>query len=239
MPPSAPSEACGPALAVRDLQLAYGRGGDTVVVLDLPAFDVPAGACVGITGPSGSGKSSLIHVLTGIETATGRVAWGDIDIGRLGESARDAWRLKHVGLLFQNFHLVPRLSAIENVLLPFRFDHASLAPDLRRQSADLLDRVGIAHHHRAAAVLSRGEQQRVALARALVRRPSILVADEPTASLDPEAGETVTDLLLGAAGDTGATTLVVSHDPRVLARLPQVHRLVAGRLASPGMDVAA
>lgn len=231
MPPSRSSEQVLP-LSVSELRLVYGKGPDAAAVLDVPALAIEAGDHVAITGPSGSGKSSLLHVLTGIEAATGgSVVWGQTDITRLSEASRDAWRRRHVGFVFQAFHLVPRLSALQNVLLPFSFDHAALPPGARTRAVHLLDRVGLARHHdRPAAVLSRGEQQRVSLARALVRSPSVLVADEPTASLDPSSGQVVLDLLTEAARDTGATLVVVSHDPAVLERLPRIHRLVAGRI---------
>ncbi|GGH16070.1 ABC transporter [Alsobacter metallidurans] len=230
MPISASSEA--PPLTVHDLRLVYGRGRDATTVLDVPALSIAAGAQLSVSGPSGSGKTSLLHVLTGIERpTTGLICWGSVDLATLGEGARDAWRRRNVGLVFQDFHLAPQLSALENVLLPLRFDHWRLGAAQRDRAQDLLDAVGLAEPKRRAGVLSRGEQQRVAIARALIRDPRILAADEPTASLDAENRAVVADLLLAAARRSGATLLVVTHDAALLGRLGSVIRIANGSVA--------
>lgn len=229
MPISASSEA--PALTVEGLRLTYGRGDDATTILDIPTLRIAAGDQLGVSGPSGSGKTSLLHVLTGIERPTaGRIHWGGVDLAKLGEGARDAWRRRNVGLVFQDFHLAPELTALENVLLPFRFDHWRLSGSQRERALELLDSVGLTEPARRAGVLSRGEQQRVAIARALVREPRILAADEPTASLDANNGARVADLLLAAERRSGATLLVVTHDAALLGRLGSTIRIAGGAL---------
>ncbi|HYD98355.1 MAG TPA: ATP-binding cassette domain-containing protein [Alphaproteobacteria bacterium] len=224
-----------PDLLAEGLSLAYAEpGGARRTVLALERWALPAGAAVAVTGPSGAGKTSLLYLLAGLERpAAGRVAWGGADLFALGETARDAWRRRHVGFVFQDFHLLPGLSPLANVLLPAGF--AGLGPDraLKARAAALLERVGVPPGRaRDVATLSRGEQQRVAVARALLFRPPILLADEPTASLDPANGAAVVDLLRGYAAEAGATLIVVSHDPAVLARMGAVLRLAEGRLAA-------
>ncbi len=191
-------------------------------VLTIPSLSLPPGAQLAVTGPSGAGKSSLLHALAGIERpAQGQVRWGADDIWSMPDRDRDRWRRERLGLVFQDMHLLPELSALENVLLPLRFDHARIPAAMRDQAVGLLSRLGIAPPDRRAAVMSRGERQRVAIARALLRRPAILIADEPTASLDAATGAEVATLLLDAASATGATLLLATHDPALLARLPE------------------
>ena len=212
------------------LSMPSGAGARQTV-LDLQAWTVEPGAVVGVTGPSGSGKSTLIHLAAGLLLPTmGRIAWGETVLSTLAEGSRDAWRRRMVGLVFQDFHLLPALSALDNVLLPHRFDHLRLPAGAVAAARDLLATVGLAYPDRQAGLLSRGEQQRVALARALARSPRILLADEPTASLDASHGRAVADLLLAFAAESGTTTIIVSHDPVLLARLPRVDALVAGRI---------
>ncbi|WP_371348336.1 ABC transporter ATP-binding protein [Ancylobacter sp. IITR112] len=218
-----------PGLILRDLVVRFP--GLERPALDIPALDLHAGSHVALTGPSGSGKTTLINIITGLDRApAGRVMWGDTDIARLGEGARDRWRAAHVGLVMQEFHLFPGLSALENVLLPQRLTRFRLAPSVREEALRLLARVGIERPGQRIETLSRGQMQRVAVARALVARPRILVADEPTASLDAEAGAAVAELLAALACEVGATLIVASHDVGLIATMARVLRLEGGRL---------
>jgi putative ABC transport system ATP-binding protein len=224
----------GAALRAEGLKLAFRerRTGEVHAVLDDASVLAPAGAMVGITGPSGSGKTSLLHVLSGIARPdAGRVVWDAIEIWALGEGARDRWRRENVGLVFQDFHLLPGMSVLENVLVSATFDRFRVPAALRARARDLLERVGAPIGNRPVETLSRGEQQRVAIARALLRQPRILLADEPTASLDAANGARTIDLLAETARDLGATLFAVTHDPHLLARLEPVYHLDAGRLA--------
>jgi putative ABC transport system ATP-binding protein len=222
-------------LRIRDLGLAYPvPGGARLQVLDLPALEVPAGSAVGITGPSGSGKTSVLYVCSGLERPQrGTVTWGETEITQLAEGERDRWRRRSVGFVFQDFHLFPGMSVLQNVLLPARFQGFSPSRQVLDRAQALLARVGLDHGRRDLETLSRGEMQRVAVARALLNAPPIVLADEPTASLDAEAAATVGDLLLGACGEAGSTLILVSHDRELLRRLDTVHTLVRGRLAVP------
>lgn len=227
--------AIGAPLHARDVRLEYpAPGGGRQHVLDVQRLALAAGARVGIAGPSGSGKTSLLYVLTGIEVSeTGEIAWAGLDISRLAESARDRWRRANVGFVFQDFHLLPGMSALDNVVLPATFCHARTPRPLVQRGRELLARVGLERSAARVESLSRGEQQRVAFARALLFAPSVVVADEPTASLDGDNAALIGELLLALCAETSSTLLVVSHDRRLLERLDTVHTLVDGRLLSP------
>jgi putative ABC transport system ATP-binding protein len=220
------------ALRVENLGLTYAAAsGERFPVLDIERMEIEPGAVVGITGPSGSGKTSLLYTLTGIEKPErGAIRWGDVDITQLPERGRDKWRRENIGFVFQDFHLIPGMSPLMNVLLPSTFDGFFIGPAMRRRAHDLLELVKAPSARTSVAMLSRGEQQRVGIARALLNRPGLIAADEPTASLDAESGRIVIDLLLGQAAATGATLLIVTHDPALLARLKRVYHLRGGRL---------
>ena len=178
-------------------------------ILDVPALQVPPGQRLGITGPSGAGKTTLLHVIAGLLLpSAGAVRWGDEAVNVRSEGMRDRSRRRTVGLVFQDFALVPELSVHENILVPATF----------------------AKPHARVASLSRGEQQRVAIARALLGQPALLLADEPTASLDGENGVAVSNLLLDGARAAGATLVVISHDAALLSRLDRIIRLEGGRI---------
>jgi putative ABC transport system ATP-binding protein len=200
--------------------------------LDIPALKLEAEECVAVTGPSGSGKTTFVNVITGLARPDrGRVLWGAEDIAALPEAKRDRFRAETIGLVLQEFHLFAGLSAIDNILLPARLRRAASAAMIRQAEA-LLERVGIARSRQAIETMSRGEMQRVAVARALLRQPKVLVADEPTASLDPDNGAEVIDLLASLTRETGATLIVISHDERLIQRMDRKLRLAAGRLNS-------
>lgn len=220
----------GEALELSGVEVRFAGLGSPA--LALPELRLAAGAMVAVAGPSGSGKSTLVNVLTGLERpARGVVRWGQTDIARLSEGARDRWRGGHVGLVMQDFHLFPGLSALENVLLPARLARAADRALVRR-AGDLLHGMGLARPRQRIETMSRGEMQRVAIARALLRRPGILIADEPTASLDAETGALIGGLLLDLAREAGATLIVVTHDAALIRRLPRRIALDRGRLAA-------
>jgi putative ABC transport system ATP-binding protein len=190
---------------------------------------------VALTGPSGSGKTTLAYLLTGIEPVQeGSVRWGGVELRGLSERERDRWRREHVGFVFQDFHLVPGLTIEGNVLVTCWFRQLRPTPAEQERALALLDGFGVPRAGRRVTDLSRGEQQRVAIARAMLRQPPILVADEPTASLDATAGAKVIELLLAAARESGATLLAVTHDPALIEAVDRVLRLERGRLIPGG-----
>jgi putative ABC transport system ATP-binding protein len=216
-------------LRLEDVSVSYAGLG--APVLDILFLEIAAGERVAVTGPSGSGKSTLINIITGLaRPRSGRVLWKGVDIAAMPEAARDRWRAEKVGLVMQEFHLFAGLPAVENVLLPARLRMLADAA-LKQRAHDLLDRVGLKQHQQSVETMSRGEMQRVAVARALLRKPGVLIADEPTASLDPGSGAMVIDHLLALAQSENATVIVVSHDERLIARMNRRIRIVAGHIA--------
>lgn len=217
-------EAAGIKLSFRD---AEGRD---FVVLDIAALDSAPGALTVVTGPSGSGKSTLLYALSGLQTVdAGCIHWAGTDIVPLGETARDRWRRKTIGMVFQDFHLIEELSPLDNVLVPAWFSRFRAGP-LRDRAAALMEEFGVPASRRRLSDLSRGERQRVALARALLFDPPVILADEPTASLDREAGGKVIDSLRLLARDRARLVLAVSHDPDLIAAADRVLRLEHGRI---------
>ena len=214
-------------LRIDDLRFRFP--GQAVELLRIDALALEHGGTLGVRGASGAGKSTLLHCLAGIEAIdSGTIRWGDTALGGLGGDRSTRWRAQHVGLVFQDFHLVEGLSALDNVLLPASFSGWRVSPALKRRAGELLERVGAPD--RRAELLSRGERQRVAVARALVFAPPIVLADEPTASLDAENRERVGALLLDLVREHGATLVVVSHDDALLERLDRVVELRDGTL---------
>ncbi|MGX1786222.1 ABC transporter ATP-binding protein [Bosea sp. NPDC055332] len=200
-------------------------------VLDIPDFVVPPGALIGLRGPSGSGKTSLLHLAAGLFSPdTGRVGWGDVAVSTLPGAKRDRWRRETVGFVFQDFHLVPELDVLANITLPASFSRWRRTEGQLSRATALAGRMGLTDLRRRAAVLSRGEQQRVAIARALFNAPALILADEPTASLDPAHAAEVGALLVEVARESGATLLCASHDPVLLARMQQVAAIGDGPL---------
>ena len=195
-------------------------------------LDVAPGEAVGIVGPSGSGKTSLLMILAGLEAATaGTVHVAGQDITRLSEDALARFRRGTVGIVFQSFHLIPTMTALENVSIPLEL---AAAPDATVRAAEALRAVGLGHRlTHLPGQLSGGEQQRVALARAFAPRPRLLLADEPTGNLDAATGQTVMDLLFDLRQTHGTTLLLITHDPSLAARCPRQIRLADGKIVSP------
>lgn len=219
-------------LSLENIVVSYP--GLSACALDIAALKIEAEECVAVSGPSGSGKTTLVNIITGLALPDrGRVLWGTQDIAALPESVRDRWRSETVGLVLQDFHLFPGLCALDNVLLPARLRRAVNRGSLQQAQA-LLDRVGITRHRQDVATMSRGEMQRVAVARALLRQPKVFIADEPTASLDPENGMEVIELIASLARESDATLIAITHDERLIARMDRALRLIAGRLGDPG-----
>ena len=210
---------------------ALQPNGQRLRILDIPHLTFASGERVGISGPSGSGKTSLLHCLAGLVTPDhGEIVWDQIPITRLEAKACDAWRRCHVGLIFQDFQLIPELSVIENILLTdsfthWRFPNATLLQAYRQAQA-----LGIPDRDRRVSSLSRGEQQRVAVARALRQNPPLIFADEPTASLDRANADKVMQALLAYAESHRATLVIASHDPVVLDLMDRIVPLANGCL---------
>ncbi|RWX81840.1 ABC transporter ATP-binding protein [Neorhizobium lilium] len=218
------------SLEVSDLSVSFA--GLTSPVLAIGHLTIAAGERVAVTGGSGSGKSTFINMITGLDRAgTGSIRWNGSDITRLSETARDRWRAGHVGLVMQDFHLFPGLSAVDNVLLPARLARVADSAMIDR-AHQLLSSVGLVRPGQKIETMSRGEMQRVAIARALLRQPGVIIADEPTASLDSSSGEAVATLLLDMAAAAKSTLIVVSHDPSLIGRLDRRLTLSAGRITA-------
>ena len=202
-------------LAIRNLTKEYRSGGGALAVLRNVSFDIAAGETVAIVGPSGSGKTTLLGLLAGLDTpTTGAVLLAGTDLATLDEDARARLRGEWVGFVFQSFQLVPTLTALENVQVPLELRGVR---DSDARATDLLERVGLGNRtHHFPTQLSGGEQQRVAIARALANDPSLILADEPTASLDGALGRQVMELFRKVAHERHAGVLVVTHDPRTL-----------------------
>jgi len=214
---------------VRDLVMRLPSGGRPLTVLDGVTLDVAAGQVVAVTGPSGSGKSTLLGLIAGLDRPTaGSIALDGVEITRLPEDDLARLRRDRIGFVFQAYHLIPTLTALENVAVPLEL--AGRADSLTR-ARTLLDAVGLgerAHHYPAQ--LSGGEQQRVALARAVALRPRLLLADEPTGNLDTSTGAGVVDLLLALNREQGSTLVLVTHDAALADRAERVVALRDGRI---------
>jgi putative ABC transport system ATP-binding protein len=219
----------GPAIALAGVNLSLGQGAARVHILKDIDLDIGIGEAVGLVGPSGSGKSTLLMVMAGLERAdAGRVAVTGEDLGRLDEDALARFRGRNVGIVFQSFHLIPTMTALENVAVPLELVGLE---DAQARAREELTAVGLSDRmQHYPAQLSGGEQQRVAVARALAPNPAIVVADEPTGNLDEDTGKQIIDLLFAGHARRGTTLVLVTHDVALAARCARVVRLRSGRI---------
>ena len=222
-------------LALHEARLVLQAQAGPVEILRGISLTVKAGETLGLVGPSGSGKSSLLMLMGGLERATGgRVEALGQDLGTLNEDGLARFRRGKMGVVFQNFHLIPTMTALENVAVPLEI--AGDAQAFAKAEAELAA-MGLGHRlDHYPAQLSGGEQQRVALARAAVPRPAILLADEPTGNLDATNGAVVMDLLFGLRDRFGATLVMVTHAPELAARCDRVVRLGDGLVVGEGLE---
>ncbi|MEZ4885606.1 MAG: ABC transporter ATP-binding protein [Chitinophagales bacterium] len=216
-------------LKVHQLTKSFRSGGKVLTVLEDVSFSIYKGDAVAIVGPSGSGKTTLLGLCAGLDRATsGSVEIKGQRIDQLSEDERAAIRNKHIGFIFQNFQLLPTLTALENVMVPLELRGEK---NIYKQSMELLERVGLAdRHHHYPSQLSGGEQQRVALARAFSNRPEILFADEPTGNLDEETSEKVEELLFDLNKEAGTTLIIVTHDLELAGKTQRIIQLKGGRV---------
>ncbi|SIT12859.1 ABC transporter ATP-binding protein [Paracoccus saliphilus] len=202
------------------------------ILLDVEALDFAPGTCIGLRGPSGAGKSTFLLTIAGlIEAMSGRVTWGDDDLLAMSAPARARFRRQRMGLIFQDFLLFEELSAAANAALPGAYASRTRQRGIRGRADVLLQKLGITHGARTVDSFSGGERQRVAVARALAGDPAIILADEPTASLDRTAADRLTDDLLGLVREEGKTLIAVSHDPALHACMDRVIDIVDGRIS--------
>jgi putative ABC transport system ATP-binding protein len=228
----------GDAVALSGVNLSLGRGAARVHILRDVGLHIANGETVALLGPSGSGKSTLLMVMTGLERPdSGSVVVAGQDLRNLGEDGLARFRGSHVGIVFQAFHLIPTMTALENVAVPLEL--AGKRDALKRAEIELAA-VGLgARLNHYPAELSGGEQQRVALARALAPNPAIVVADEPTGNLDEATGREIIELLFRFHRERGTTLVLVTHDGELAAHCDRVLHMHSGRLEEPLMSAAA
>ena len=220
-----------PAIIAHDLRLTLGSGHSAVEILKGIGLTVPTGQALALLGPSGSGKSSLMAVLSGLERASsGTLSVAGENFAAMDEDALARARRGRIGVVLQAFHLLPTMTAIENVATPMELAGMPQAQDRARAE---LEAVGLGHRlEHYPAQLSGGEQQRVAIARALAPRPVLVFADEPTGNLDAATGQAVIDLLFARRAEAGASLIIVTHDAELAARCERVITLADGQIAS-------
>ncbi len=205
-------------ISVSDLRFRYPEG---EFELDVPKLEVANGEKVAVIGPSGSGKTTLLHLMAGVRLPQeGTIVTDEVVVTGLDDGARRDFRIRRIGMVFQEFELLEYLTVLDNILLPYRINGSlELDRTVRGRAASIAEQVGIADKlHRLSTRLSHGEKQRVAVCRALVAEPALLLADEPTGNLDPTNTQKVLDILLDAAEATGATLVTVTHDHHLLPR---------------------
>ncbi|EMS33263.1 ABC transporter, ATP-binding protein [Mariniradius saccharolyticus AK6] len=216
-------------LSVKNVSKTYQSGNRKLTVLDQVNFDIPEGESIAIVGPSGSGKTTLLGLCAGLDSAsTGSVVLNGQAFEKLSEDQRAAVRNQHVGFIFQNFQLLPTLTALENVMVPLELKKRK---DAKEKAKALLEQVGlgdrITHYP---SQLSGGEQQRVSIARAFANEPKILFADEPTGNLDTETGDMIENLIFDMNKEKGTTLVLVTHDPELAKRTNRIIRIKGGKI---------
>ena len=218
-------------LNIQNLSKTYQSGGRTLTVLDDISFAIEAGSTMSIVGPSGSGKTTLLGLCAGLDrSSSGIVELNHIRLDNLNEDQRAQVRNQHVGFIFQNFQLLPTLTALENVMVPLELRGEK---NIRPRALELLDKVGLADRgHHYPTQLSGGEQQRVSLARAFSNSPKILFADEPTGNLDAETSEKVVKLIFDLNKEAGTTLVLVTHDLEMASKTQRIIRIKGGSLVS-------
>lgn len=216
-------------LSVKNISKIYQSGPKALTVLQNISFDIAAGETAAIVGPSGSGKTTLLGLCAGLDRyEQGSIFLNNILLDKLNEDGLAKIRNQHVGFVFQNFQLLPTLTALENVMVPMELRGST---HIKKQALELLDKVGLADRaYHYPTQLSGGEQQRIALARAFSNRPKILFADEPTGNLDTETGQRVEKLLFDLNSDAGTTLVLVTHDLDLAAKTEHIIRLKGGML---------
>ncbi|HRO71000.1 MAG TPA: ABC transporter ATP-binding protein [Chitinophagaceae bacterium] len=216
-------------LNVQNLGKTYQSAGRTLTVLENISFSVEAGSTMAIVGPSGSGKTTLLGLAAGLDRAsTGTVELNNIKLDDLNEDQRASIRNQHVGFIFQNFQLLPTLTALENVMVPLELRGGK---NIKPKALDLLEKVGLANRgHHYPSQLSGGEQQRVSMARAFINQPSILFTDEPTGNLDADTSRGIVDLIFNLNKEAGTTLIMVTHDLELANKTGRVIKLKGGRI---------
>lgn len=216
-------------LSVQQVSKTYESGGKSLTVLHQINFDIETASTVSIVGPSGSGKTTLLGLCAGLDHAsTGSIVLNGVSLNNLNEDERASVRNQHVGFVFQNFQLLPTLTALENVMVPLELRGER---NSRALALELLDKVGLADRgHHYPLQLSGGEQQRVSIARAFSNSPKILFADEPTGNLDAETSEHIESLLFALNKDAGTTLVLVTHDLELAAKTQRIIRMKGGRI---------
>ncbi len=216
-------------LNVQNLGKTYQSAGRTLTVLENISFSVEAGSTMAIVGPSGSGKTTLLGLAAGLDRAsTGTVELNNIKLDDLNEDQRASIRNQHVGFIFQNFQLLPTLTALENVMVPLELRGEK---NIKPKALDLLEKVGLANRgHHYPSQLSGGEQQRVSMARAFINQPSILFTDEPTGNLDADTSRGIVDLIFNLNKEAGTTLIMVTHDLELANKTGRVIKLKGGRI---------
>lgn len=218
-------------LSIQNVSKTYQSAGRSLTVLDSINFSIQAGSTLSIVGPSGSGKTTLLGLAAGLDrSSTGTVELNGIKLDQLSEDQRARVRNQHVGFIFQNFQLLPTLTAIENVMVPLELRGEK---NIKPRAVDLLQKVGLADRgHHYPAQLSGGEQQRVSVARAFSNNPQILFADEPTGNLDAETSEKIIDLIFNLNKEAGTTLILVTHDLELANKTGRIIKLKGGRVVS-------